>query len=357
MRIGILGGGQLGWMTILEGRKFGFSFYVLERNPNSPACKVADRCFLPEQVQEFIKSCDIITYEFEHINESVLQSVGDKIVPCMDTLKLKRSRIAEKTFYAKNKYPTAKFTYAKVSELKEAVKSFGSKVILKTDKLGYDGKGQYKVDALEAISQIQKAHSHDEIFLIEEHVDFDFEYSVIGVRDKKGNIRVYPSTINFHSEGILIYNFTALEDMKEGKEIVKSLMEDLNVVGLLAVEFFFAKGKTLINEIAPRPHNTGHYTLDACLTSQFENLIRAICNLPLGSTELKVYGGMINLIGIGLEEVDLDSILGIEGAKLYWYCKEKKPRRKVGHINIVDKSHPELLKKIETLKEAIYAKA
>ncbi len=357
MRVGILGGGQLGWMTILEGRKFGFSFYVLEKDPSFPACKVADRCFLPEQVEEFIKNCEVITYEFEHINENVLQSVADKLSPSVDVLNLKRSRLAEKTFYAKNRYPTAKFTYAKVSELKEAIKSFGSPAVLKTDKLGYDGKGQYKVNSLDDISQIQKAHKPDEIFLIEEYIDFDFEYSVIGVRDKKGSVKVYPPTINFHNEGILLYNYTSLEDLAEGKEIVKALMEDLKIVGLLAVEFFFVKGKTLINEMAPRPHNTGHYTLDACFTSQFENLLRAMCSYPLGSTELKAYGGMLNLIGIGAEDIDLDSILSIEGAKLYWYSKDKRPRRKVGHINVVEKKHADLLRKLDSLREIIYANA
>ncbi len=357
MRIGILGGGQLGWMTILEGRKLGLSFYVLEKDTNYPACKVADRCFLLEQVDEFLQSCDVITYEFEHIDEGILEKVGDRLTPSLEVLNLKRSRLAEKTFYSKNRYPTARFTYAKTLDLQSAVSSLNTNVVLKTDTLGYDGKGQYRIKSLEDLMEVQRKHSPEDVFLVEEYLDFDFEYSVIGVRDGKGNLRTYPVTVNFHSEGILLYNFTSEEELKEGIQIVESLMEDLNIVGLLAVEFFYINGKTLINEMAPRPHNTGHYTLDACFTSQFENLVRALCNLPLGSTKLKAYGAMLNLIGVGKEDIDLESILSIEGTKLYWYSKEKRSKRKMGHINIVDKDQKELLKKLDLLKDMIYAKA
>ncbi len=354
MRVGILGGGQLGWMTVLEGRRLGLEFYVLDKDPKAPACRVADRFFPPEDVQEFAKLCDVITYEFEHLGEELLKSVEGKLKPSLDVLELKKSRVREKLFYSRHAYPTARFTYAKAKDLREAVKSFGMPCLLKTERLGYDGKGQYRVMSLQDVEDALKNHGEDELFLIEEYVEFDFEYSVIGVRDAKGNMRTFPPTLNYHREGILLYNMTALEDLEEGRRMVESLMEELNIVGLLAVEFFYVRGKSLINEMAPRPHNTGHYTLDACYTSQFENLLRAVCGLPLGSTRLKAYGGMLNLLGVSLEELDLDSLLSLEGTKLYWYGKEKRPRRKMGHINVVSHDYQELRTTLLMLKDAVY---
>ncbi|MFN3598225.1 MAG: 5-(carboxyamino)imidazole ribonucleotide synthase [Aquificaceae bacterium] len=356
MRIGILGGGQLGWMTILEGRRFGFDFFVLDHDPKASGSKIADRWFPPEEVEEFIRECDVITYEFEHIEERVLEKVYDLTTPSLSLLELKRSKIREKEFYRKNGYPTVDFVVADGKTLRERVKAFGFPCMVKAERLGYDGKGQYRVYYEEDIERVLKNHSQEEKFLVERLIDFSFEFSLIGVRDKKGSRQVYPLTINHHERGILLYNFTRSLSIKEAEDILLSLMEDLNLVGLLAVEFFYTwDGRVLINEFAPRPHNTGHYTLDGCYTSQFENLLRAICGLPLGSTRLKSPSGMVNILGLSLEEIDLGSLLSIEGTKLYWYGKDKKPRRKMGHINLVAKTEQELEEKMEKVVNLIYS--
>lgn len=355
MRVGIVGGGQLGWMTILEGRKFGFEFFVLDPNPRAPASRIADAWFPPEKVDDFIKACHVITYEFEHVQDEVFQKLYDLTTPSLSILELKRSRIAEKTFYKNKGYPTPDFTFADYSELFEKVKAFGFPCVVKAEKKGYDGKGQYRLESLQDLEVVFKNHSPEERFLIERLVDFSFEFSIIGVRDKRGNVRLYPITVNHHERGVLLYNYTRSFSLPEANQIVVSLMEDLNLVGLLAVEFFYTwDGRILINEMAPRPHNTGHYSLDGAYTSQFENLLRAIHSLPLGATNLKCPSGMVNILGLSLEELDLSSLLSIEGTKLYWYGKSKKPGRKMGHINICASTEQELEEKIEKVLQVVY---
>ncbi len=356
MRVGILGGGQLGWMTILEGRKLGFDFFVLDPNPKAPASKIADRWFPPEKAEEFIKECQVITYEFEHIEENILEKFYDLTTPSLEILELKRSKIREKEFYRKSGYPTADFIVASGKDLREKVEDFSFPCVIKTEKLGYDGKGQYRVYNKDDLEIVLKNHSLEERFLVERLVDFNFEFSIIGVRDIKGNISLYPVTINHHEDGILLYNLTRTFRIKDAEEIVISLMKDLNLVGLLAVEFFYTwDGRILINELAPRPHNTGHYSLDGAFTSQFENLIRAICGLPLGSTKLKIPAGMVNILGLSMEDIDLNQVLSVEGTKLYWYGKYKKPKRKMGHINITASTEQEVEDKAEKLLNLIYS--
>ncbi|MGB9874071.1 MAG: ATP-grasp domain-containing protein, partial [Hydrogenobacter sp.] len=196
MRIGILGGGQLGWMTILEGRKLGFEFFVLDKDSKSPACKVADSCFTPEQVETFLKSCDVITYEFEHIEQDLVEKVSHLLSPSAEVLRLKSSRLREKSFYRKMEYPTTEFTFAKGEELYKRLAEFGLPAVVKAEKLGYDGKGQYLVKSLLQVDEIFKNHPKDENFLVERFVSFLFEFSLIGVRSKRGDIKVYPMTIN-----------------------------------------------------------------------------------------------------------------------------------------------------------------
>ncbi|MCX8164772.1 MAG: 5-(carboxyamino)imidazole ribonucleotide synthase [Aquificaceae bacterium] len=356
MRVGILGGGQLGWMTVLEGKRMGFEFLVLDPDPTAPASKVADRWLPPERVNEFIKESNVITYEFEHIEEEILEKVYDLTLPSLDILELKRSKIKEKELYKKLGYPTPDFVTACWENLTEKVKAFGLPCVVKAERLGYDGKGQYRIYHPEDVEKALKNHSKEERFLIERLIDFSFEFSLIGVRDARGNAKLYPITVNQHEDGILLYNHTRAFQIREAEDIVLSLMENLNFVGLLAVEFFYTwDGKILVNEFAPRPHNTGHYSLDGCYTSQFENLLRAICGLPLGSTKLKVPSGMLNILGLSLKELDLNNLLSIEGVKLYWYGKEKRPRRKMGHINITANSEQEIEERLERLVNLIYS--
>ncbi len=355
MRIGILGGGQLGWMTILEGRKLGFEFLVADDMPYSPARKVADICFDYTQMDEFVKLCDVITYEFEHIPEEVLEKAAPLTFPSVEILRLKKSKVEEKLFLKRRGYPVPNFTVAFTEELEQKTRLFSLPVVVKAEALGYDGKGQYLIKSPQDLNKVKSNHGKGERFLVEEFISFNFELSIMGVRNPKGEVRLYPPTINHHREGILFYNYTTSMVFAEGEEVVRSLMEELNLVGVLCVEFFYTKdGKLLINEIAPRVHNTGHHTLDSAYTSQFENLLRAIAGLPLGSTKLKSHAGMLNLLGLSYEEINWRKILSVEGTKLYWYGKEKRHRRKMGHINLVASTEEEVLARLNEIYEMLY---
>ncbi|WP_461829702.1 5-(carboxyamino)imidazole ribonucleotide synthase [Aquifex sp.] len=356
MNIGILGGGQLGWMTILEGRKLGFNFFVLEDKEDAPACRVADRCFKSSQVEEFYKLCDLITYEFEHISDDIIEKVRDKLLPNPQALLIKKSRIREKNFIKKLGLPAPEFREATTDTLKEKVLEIGFPAVVKAETLGYDGKGQYLVKELKDLEHIFRNHGKGDRFVVEQFVNFTSEISCIGVRNKEGELKFYPIPFNKHTEGILLYNYVPYKSLKKAEEITATLMEELDIVGVFTVEFFLLEDdRILINEFAPRVHNTGHWSLDGAFTSQFENLLRAITGLPLGSTELKVPTAMVNILGLDIKEIETEEILKIEGTKLYWYGKKKKPRRKVGHINIQDKDIENLQYKIQKVLKLLYS--
>ncbi len=353
--VGILGGGQLGWMTILEGRKLGYRFLVLDESPDAPASRVADRWFPPEQVEDFCREADVITYEFEHIDEEVLSQLVGEVRPSLEVLELKRSRIREKTFLSRRGYPVCRFREADRETLEEALEEIGYPAVVKSESLGYDGKGQYRIASPADLEDLKGAAG--ERFLVEEFVPFTSEISAVGVRSRSGEIKVYPVTENVHEGGILLYNYVSSRREVERAvvSIVSELMEELSLVGLLAVEFFLTEEEDLlINEFAPRPHNTGHYTLDGTYTSQFENLLRVVTDLPPGSTKLKLSAGMVNILGLSLEDIDLREVLSVEGARLYWYGKKKRPRRKMGHVNVVATDRGELTGKMGRILDLLY---
>ncbi len=355
MNIGIIGDGQLGWMTIFENRKLNYKFFVLGNNPEAPASRISDRFFRYEDYKQFFETVDTVVVEFEHIPDFIFELL--ERYPNFNALKLKRSRIEEKTFLKSKGYPVVNFCYSYGYQLKEKIKDFALPVIIKAEKLGYDGKGQYFIEDLSQIQNILDNHSLEEGFIIEEFINFKHEVSVIGVRDFDGNKRLYPISFNYHEDGILLYNYAPFVDNKSVSQIVYSLLDDLEIVGVLAVEFFIKQDDTpIINEFAPRPHNTGHYTMDGSYTSQFENLIRAVSRLPLGSTESKLPTGMVNILGKSLEDFNVNEILKIEGTQFYWYGKEKKSRRKMGHVNIVDTDVSNLRRKIQSVLECVYSK-
>ncbi len=360
MRVGILGGGQLGWMTILEGRKLGYEFYVLDKNPNAPASKLADRWFPPEKAEEFSELCDVITYEFEHIDDEVLQSLKRDTKPPLEVLRLKRSRISEKNYLSSMGYPVAEYRVISAKQIPEVC--IDKPYVAKAERLGYDGKGQYILRNSEDIDKLTSNHEPEDLFILEEFIDFVAEVSCVGVRDAFGNVKLYPVSFNYHRGGILLYNYAPYDleasMLKDIQDTVSQLMEDMDITGLLAVEFFITtSGKVLINEFAPRPHNTGHYTLEASYTSQFENLLRAITSLPVGETSLKLPGGMVNILGLSLEDISLEDILSIPGARLYWYGKEKRKGRKMGHINVTAPSVQILTNRLKDTLEIVYAQS
>ncbi len=353
MKIGIIGDGQLGWMTIFENRKLNFNFFVLGKDPKAPASKIADRFFHYEDIDTFLNAVDEVVFEFEHIPDFVMEKVSERFNT--KALRIKRSRISEKSFLKEKGYPLGRFEFSQTKQLKEKIKDFTLPVVIKAEKLGYDGKGQYIIRNFDDLEDIYRNHGEDEGFIIEEFIDFKYEVSAIGVKGKNGEKRIYPVSFNYHKDSILLYNYAPFKKYPDIEDIIFSLLDDLEITGVLAVEFFVTKEeKILINEFAPRPHNTGHWTMDGSFTSQFENVVRAVSGLPLGSTDTKINTGMVNILGKDLKDFSVNEILSINGTQLYWYGKEKREKRKMGHINIMEMKENLLKEKIEKIINLIY---
>lgn len=359
VKVGILGGGQLGWMMILEGRRYPLTFYVLD-HPEAPACKVADKCFDANRYKEIVDLSDVVTYEFEHVPYEALRYAEDreKLLPRFNIVELKRERWRERVFYRNHGIPTPRFFITEDAvEVAQLVRNeFNYVSVVKISRGGYDGKGQYFIKSREDYERLcEVLVGVNDTFIVEEYVDFDYEASIVLARDTKGNIELYPPTYNKNVEGILIYNYGSLKDTSTTHKMVEIAIEiatKLNYIGTMAVEFFVKNGDVMVNEFAPRVHNTGHYTLDATSISQFEQHIRAIVGLDLGETKLLSPGGTVNILGIPLSRVPLNVLkLG----KLYWYGKnEARRRRKMGHINILGSTVDEVKSKIDNVVKLLY---
>lgn len=353
-KIGIMGSGQLGMMSILENLMRGFEFYILCAKEKDPACNLANFYFI-DNIEEFAQKVDIITYEFEHIDEKALknETVLKKLKPGLLPLNLKQNRIKEKMFLKEMGFKTAPFYIAdSLEKLVEILKSINKKAIIKDPKGGYDGKGQFIIDKDIKEEFILKNFKPKHTYLIEEFIDFDFELSCFIAKNKTGKAFL-PITFNRHKNGILdysfIYNNKALEE--QAKRITQDLAQKLNIEeGVLTVEFFVKDNELYVNEFAPRVHNSFHHSLDTMSLSQFDLFIRAISNTNLYDPKILSFGGMVNLIGIRLTNKLLEKINSIKDAKIYWYKKEPRPNRKVGHINVLGDSQEEVLEKIFVIK-------
>lgn len=350
-KIGILGGGQLGWMMILEGRKYPFEFYVLGDKENDPACKVAHKCFSEEEYKQMIDLSDVVTFEFEHTNEKALDYAEEqgKLLPRINTVELKRERYKEKEFLRNHGFPVPRFYVAEDGEdaLRILRDEFNNEGVIKTSKGGYDGKGQYFIhnDVEKYESTIKQIKDK---FVVEEFVKFDFEASIIAVRSKD-EFKCYTPSFNYNEKGILVYNYGPYFNDKMIR-IAEELTKKLDYVGTIGIEFFVRGKEVLINEIAPRVHNTGHYTLDAAATSQFEQHIRAITNLPLGSTDVLKFFGTVNILGTSNLPIEV-----LKYGKVYWYGKtEVRKRRKMGHVNILGENLEDVKRKIDIVMKLIY---
>ncbi|MEL9940453.1 MAG: 5-(carboxyamino)imidazole ribonucleotide synthase [Ignisphaera sp.] len=357
VRVGILGGGQLGWMMVLEGRKYPLKFYVMD-SPEAPACKVADRCFKPDEYKEMIDSVDVVTFEFEHVYEEALRYAyeKDKLLPTIESVELKRQRWKERVFYKEHGIPTPRFFIAHdVEEVYRIAKNeFDYKCVIKQSTGGYDGKGQFFIKSKNDLdSSIDVIKKISDVFVVEEFVEFDYEASIIAIRTFDGVFKTYPPTYNRNEKGILVYNYGPISNTyisMKMVEIAKRLADSLNYVGVMGIEFFVRGDEVLVNEFAPRVHNTGHYTLDAAFTSQFENHVRALLGLEIGETKLLSCGGMVNILGLANPPLEV-----LKYGKLYWYGKnEARKRRKMGHVNIVGETLEEVKNKIDKVMELLY---
>jgi 5-(carboxyamino)imidazole ribonucleotide synthase len=365
--LGILGGGQLGRMLCVAAREMGYRTVVWTGGLEAPAAEVADVTLIEdfddsEARSEFIATADRATVEFENIPHSTLDAVAREIglQPSAESLRICQHREHEKAFLRAHDIPCADFEVVDGwAQLRAAVERIGTPCILKTAAFGYDGKGQRRLDGGEDLRKVWEEFAGNRAVL-ETCIPFEKEISVLFAANGAGEVRVYDAAENRHRKHILdlsivparITDGTAAEAARLAGRIAKAL----NYQGLMGVEFFvLPDGSLCVNEIAPRPHNSGHHTLDACRTSQFEQQLRAVCGLPLGSTQLLSPVVMLNLLGdFWIDEdtpPDWRPLLADEAAKLHLYGKRKATgRRKMGHANLLGESLDDCLKRAERLK-------
>ncbi|SHN07092.1 5-(carboxyamino)imidazole ribonucleotide synthase [Flavobacterium xinjiangense] len=371
-KLGILGGGQLGKMLLFDTRKFDIQTYVLDPSDEAP-CKIACDHFFKgdlmnfETVYNFGKLVDVLTFEIELVNLEALAKLEDeglKVYPSPKTLKLIQNKGIQKDFYIQHSIPTA--NYKRFPNLKSVVLDIlDSKLKLpfvwKCTEFGYDGNG---VKVIRQISDLDNLANVE--CIAEEMVPFKNELAVIVCRNPSGDIKTYPVVeMEFHPEANQVEYVICparIDDKvaEKARTIALTVSEKFNHVGLLAVEMFQTEeDEILVNEVAPRPHNSGHYSIEASYTSQFENHLRAILNLPLGKTDSKVAGIMVNLVG---EEgfsgnviyENIEKILGWDGVTPHIYGKKQtRPFRKMGHVTIVNEDIAEARKIAEDVKNTI----
>jgi len=344
--IGVLGSGQLGRMFALSARRMGYRVHTYSPDRDSPTGQIADvEIDAPyedlDRVREFASAVDAVTFEFENVPAATAETAANfaLVRPAGDVLHTTQHRLREKTFLQKHGFPVTRFVAIRcANDIERAMPDFGP-AILKTAGFGYDGKGQYRVNSLDEANAAWDAMARQEAVL-EAVVDFAAELSVVGVRSEAGDCAFFAPSANQHVNGILDLSIAPAQFdhgvARTAIGITRGVLEQLNVTGVLCVEFFLARdGRLLVNEVAPRPHNSGHLTIDSCITSQFEQQLRAVCGLPLGSTEMLRPAAMANLLGDiwAHGEPRWDSALALPEIKLHLYGKiEPRAGRKMGHL-------------------------
>jgi 5-(carboxyamino)imidazole ribonucleotide synthase len=367
-KLGILGGGQLGRMLIQACTNFDLHSSVLDKDANAP-CSLLASSFKPGDITDFDtvyafgKTVDMLTIEIENVNVGALKKLEEEgltVYPQPAIIDIIKDKRRQKMFYREHGIPTADFVLV---DNREAIKQHMDflPAFNKLGTGGYDGGGVQRIRNAEDIEK-----GFDAPGLLETLVDFACEISVIAARNSKGEVSVFPAVeCVFHPEHNLVdYLFAPSEVSPEIEEkaekIARQVIESFGLVGLLAVEMFVTRdGEVLVNEVAPRPHNSGHQTINANITSQYEQHLRAILGLPLGATDIILPSAMVNLLGeagyTGPAKYEgLDDLLAIEGASIFLYGKkETRPQRKMGHVTIVDKNADALKRKVEEVKKVI----
>ena len=342
MVVGIVGGGQLGRMIALAGIPLGHRFRFLDPDPACPASAVgevvAGAFDDADAVARFASGLSAATYEFENVPAATVLALAERVpvAPGARSLAVSQDRIREKEFFRECGIPVQRFEAVSAgAELAAACGRIGTPAVLKTRRLGYDGKGQRVLrspldvaDAWEALGGVP--------CILEEFVDFACEVSVIAVRSRDGDVRTWELGANVHRAGILRTTLVPAPGVpggirEEARRHARAALEALGHVGVLAIEFFVTRDGLVANEMAPRVHNSGHWTIDGAVTGQFENHVRAVCDEPLGSTDLRGPSGMVNLIGGMPDRADL---LAVPGARLHEYGKAPRPGRKLAHVNV-----------------------
>ncbi|MDW8245184.1 MAG: 5-(carboxyamino)imidazole ribonucleotide synthase [Sandaracinaceae bacterium] len=357
MRVGIVGGGQLGQMLALAAIPLGHDVLVLSDDPGGPASHIAHAIFGKygdeKILAEFTAKIDVATCEFEHVPQEALQFIETRspLRPGLRSMAIASDRWLEKEHFRSLGIPTSLFQKVdSVAELKAAIKHLGLPILLKTRRFGYDGKGQRLISNEKEIETAFFALGGEPL-IAEQFVAFERELSMIGVRTMGGAIFTYPMVQNLHHEGILFCTIAPAPEVPthielEVREALCTLLESLDHVGVLTLELFQTKEGWLANEIAPRVHNSGHFSIEGATISQFEAHIRAITGDPLSQPMLRGVSVMVNLIGAVPPRED---ILAIDGVHLHLYGKSPRPGRKLGHVTICGESWEELLPRLEKL--------
>ena len=371
--VGVLGSGQLGRMFAIAARRMGYRVHTLSPDDDTPTGQVADREVKADYedldaVRDFARHVDVVTFEFENVSAAATEAAEQfaPVRPGGNVLHTTQHRLREKTFLKSNGFPHTPFaTVRSLEQLKDALVSLGTPAVLKTAGWGYDGKGQAKIntpaDAEAAWTKVTGAIGTATEAVLEAWVDFREEVSVVAVRGVDGEYADFGVVSNSHRNHILDLTLApgdvSEKVRRDAREITRALLEKLQVVGVLCVEFFLTRDdRLLVNELAPRPHNSGHFSFDACLTSQFEQQLRAICGLPLGSTELLRPAAMANLLGdLWTDgEPDWEAACRLPGVKLHLYGKAApRPGRKMGHLTALAATSAEAARDVLAAREAL----
>ena len=375
MTIGILGGGQLGYMLALAGYPLGLHFRFFDPSPEAPVGRIASRVtaeFCDEAaLEKFASGLELVTYEFENVPVNAVRFLAERVpvFPPPAALEAAQDRLREKQLFLELGIPTTEFAAVADREaLDAAVKKVGLPAMLKTCRMGYDGKGQWLLRTAEDVARAKgelpaaspkamerpgynSSSSNDAAFILERFVKFSRELSVLAVRGRTGETAVYPLVENHHRDGILRLSLAPAPRLdpaiqRAAEDAAESVFEALQYVGVLAIEFFEQDGRLLANEMAPRVHNSGHWTIEGALTSQFENHLRAVVGLPLGSTHAIGSSAMLNLIG---ELPDPVEVLAIRDAHLHLYGKSPRTGRKLGHVTLRAASAEQLASRLAEL--------
>ncbi len=359
MLIAVVGGGQLGRMLGLAGLPLGMHFRFLDPVEDCPSAAVGEViCGAYDDVASLarlVEGAGAATYEFENVpvSSALYLEEHSQLAPSSTSLSIAQDRIAEKDFFRRCGVPVQAYGAVTTSDdLRHAVATVGVPGVLKTRRLGYDGKGQVVVrngtSAMTAWDSLGNVPCIYEAF-----VPFEREVSVVATRSQRGEFAAHPLTCNVHRDGILRVSIApdpdADQSLRERAEgYVRSIAEQLGHVGTMAVEFFVVDGQLIANEMAPRVHNSGHWTIEGAVTSQFENHLRAIAGLHLGDASARDVAAMVNIIGV---VPPIEDILAVRGARLHLYGKSAKPGRKLGHVTVTAKDHESLLPLVARLRE------
>ena len=362
MNILILGAGQLARMMSLAGAPLNLNVVAYDVASKQIKHPLTGEVYATS-LEQAILNADAITAEFEHIPDDVLTLCcnSNKFYPGKAAIKTGGDRSLEKALLDKTGVACAPYQLiTEKAHLENAVKTLGKPLVIKTCQAGYDGKGQWRLKSDNQIEQIwsemadfiatgtqQTPHT----IIAEKMIPFDREVSIIGARDKHGNVAIYPLTENEHTNGVLTFSIAGKNNKNleaQANDAFTKIANELNYVGVLAIEFFDVQGTLLVNEIAPRVHNSGHWTQQGCHCSQFENHMRAVAGLPLGNTELKQITAMINVLGQASIPFD---VLKVSDVTSHWYGKTAKQGRKMGHINVSAASMNDLADKLGELSD------